>query len=312
MLQVHLVSDFGPLQLTGYLIDGSNMAIIETDTGGGSGFAVTAGIAKGQGAATGTFTTNKAFKGRFAFGIFGQDTSAAPSSLAAAGIVSASGSGGLGSGFLDVTQSGLQVEASGGFKATYVVDPTGSGRVDTASSFIFNNVNLGTGPELVFYLTGSNTSALVLDADIEPNLGGAGVGTGIAYRVTTGSVFSGTYGVSVAQNFAGTEGDSVGELTVSSGIASGLLDMNLGFSPTPSSTLTDGFHTTATAGRLVGTWTDSDFPSPVSTTLKISYYLIDSNHVLVVETDGGPNGVNPGNLTLGLIEARTPVCPGCP
>ena len=65
-------------------------------------------------------------------------------------------------------------DVSDGFNGTYTVDPAGSGRVDTNASITFTNPKNGTGPELVFYLTGNGNPLLVLDADVEAFLGGGG------------------------------------------------------------------------------------------------------------------------------------------
>ena len=51
--------------------------------------------------------------------------------------------------------------------------------------------------------------------------------------------------------------------------------------------------------------------------ISADYYVIDSGHGFVIETDGGGTdtispGANPGNLTFGYYATRTPVCQGCP
>jgi hypothetical protein len=206
------------IQFTGYVVDTTHMALIESDNTAGAGFGLTAGVAFAQGSATGTFTTNTSFSGSYAFGIFGPDASGATFSfLSSAGIFTPDGSGSLNNGYVDefLLQGGSDLQISDGFQGTYTVDPAGTGRVDTNSSITYSQATNGTGPELVFYLTGTGTQALVLDADIEPALGGAGVGTGIAYPVTAGAAFAGLYGLTSTQNFFGSiEVDSVGEITV--------------------------------------------------------------------------------------------------
>lgn len=314
-VQISLTTGFGLLQFAGYVIDTSRIVLIESDDSAGAGFGLTAGVALAQGSATGTFTTSKSFSGSYAFGIFGQDSSGAPfSSLSSAGTFSASGLGTLNKGFLDefLFEGGGDVQVSDAFHGTYTVDPAGTGRVDTNSSITFSHAVNGTGPELVFYLTGKGGQALVLDADSEPALGGAGIGTGIAYPVATGGSFAGPYGLISTENFSGaTEVDSVGEIGVngSARTLSGTLDMNNSFSATPNTTLTGGFQTTGVTGRLLGSWADQFLPIP---NLSIAYYPIDSTRGWFVENDGGANGANPGNMTFGYYAARTPVCQGCP
>jgi len=72
--------------------------------------------------------------------------------------------------------------------------------------------------------------------------------------------------------------------------------------------LTGSFQTSPIGGRLTGTLSNPLFPADLS----LAYYLIDSSHGFFVETDGGPNGENPGNLSFGYFATRTPVCQGCP
>lgn len=315
-VQIALTTDFGSQAFAGYVIDAFHLKLIETD--GTTG--LTAGVAIGQGPLTGTFST---FSGGYTLGIFGADLSATAATLAAAANFSA-GAGSLTSGSIDEVQSGLQVQITDGFSATYSVDP--SGRVDTNSSFIFTNN--GSGPDLVFYLTSSGNPVLVLDADTEPSLSsgiiGGGVGTGLAYPTTAGASFSGDYGLSFTQNFNGTEGDSTGQICVNGSsvtcpvppgtvgapdTVSGTIDETLGFSPQGPSALTDGFQSSATTGRLTGTLSDNIFNN---NPLSVAYYLIDSSHGFFVETDGGASGANPGFLTFGYFAGRTPVCQGCP
>jgi hypothetical protein len=313
-IKITLNTDFGAAQVfSGYVIDASHMKLIETD-----GSFMTAGIAIGQGPLTGAFST---FSGAYTLGIFGQDLSGSPATLAAAASFSA-GAGSLTSGSIDELQSGLSasVQVSDGFSATYTVDP--SGRVDTGSSFTFANVNNGTGPDWVFYLTGSGNPVLVLDADTEPSLGGGGVGTGLAYTATVGATFSGDYGLSFTQNFTGTEGDSTGQICVNGNSVtcplpsprtpntlSGTVDQTLGFSPLGPSPLTDGFQASAVNGRLTGTLSDTNF---FNNPLSVAFYLIDSSHGFFVETDGGAGETNQGVLTFGYFAGRLPVCQGCP
>jgi hypothetical protein len=304
---INLTTDFAPIQLTGYLVDAAHIKLIESDNSAGAGFGATAGVAIGQGSATGTFTSNSSFSGKYVFGIFGQDLGFGPSSLASAGMFTADGKGNLTGGFLDEFQSGLFVQVSDRFHGTYTVDPAGSGRVDTNSSITFANPNNGTGPEFVFYLTGNGNPPLILDADVEPSLGGGGLGTGIAYPAVAGASFSGQYGLSFTQNFFGSEADGTGQMTVdtTAHTLSGIVDTNSSFFAQPNTPLTGSFQTTAISGRLTGTLSNELFP----TDLAVAYYLIDSDHGFFVETDSLDIG---GSLSFGYFARRSPVCQGCP
>jgi hypothetical protein len=313
-IHISLNTDFGSPQLfTAYVIDASHLKLIETD----GTTALTAGVAIGQGSLTGTYSI---FSGTYTLEIFGADLNQQAATLTAAASFSA-GAGSLTNGSIDELQSGLQVQITDGFSATYTVDP--SGRVDTGSSFAFTNN--GPGPELVFYRTGNGNPILVLDADTEPSLSSGGVATGLAYPTTAGASFSGAYGLSFTQNFNGTEGDATGQICANGSSVTcplptgtvgapntlfGTVDETLSFAPTDPSALTDGFQASAISGRLTGTLSDSNvfFTNPLS----VAYYLIDSDHGFFVETDGGANETNPGFLTFGYFARRTPICTGCP
>jgi len=331
------------IQFTAYIVDAAHMKLIETDTnpnsGAGSVYGVTAGIAIGQGAATGTFTTNQALSGKYAFGVLGEDTSQGPSTLSLAGVFAASSNSGALTGYLDEFQFqfGNDLYIGDRFTGNYSIDAAGTGRVDTLSpvtgtaSLTFNNPSNGTGPELVFYVNGTGNQVLILDADAEPAFFSGGVGTGVAYPVTSGSSLAGDYAVSLAQNFNSSQVDSSGQVCAngssvvcpsgSTNTLSGILDTNLTFSPVPPSPLTDGFQKSGIAGRFTGTLANPNFFSNVSNStggqISADYYLIDSGHGFVIETDGGGTdtispGANPGNLTFGYFATRTPVCQGCP
>jgi hypothetical protein len=305
---------FGSGQLntfTAYVVDNSHLRLIETDGSAG----LTTGIAIGQGSLTGTYSN---FSGTYTFGIFGEDLSGSQSTLAAAGNFTVGG-GSLTSGSIDEIQSGLLVQVSDGFTATYTMDP--SGRVDTGSSFTFATSGNGTGPEFVMYMTGNGDPVLVLDNDTEPSLNGGfagGLATGLAYPTTAGVSLTGKYGVSFTQNFNTTEADATGQICAngssvvcqgsSANTFSGTVDQTVAFSPQGPNTLSATFQGSAVNGRLTGTISDVNF---YNNPLSVAFYLIDSSHGFFVETDGGPNGANVGYLSFGYLTGRVPVCSGC-
>lgn len=319
-VQISLNTNFGSPQLnvfTAYVIDSSHLKLIESDSTTG----ITVGSAIGQGSNTGTFST---LSGSYTFGLFGQDLSGGTSTLASAGSFSA-GTGLISNGSIDEIQSGLQVQVSDGFSATYTVDP--AGRVDTGSSFTFTTSANGTGPELIFYLTGGGNPVLVLDADTEPALigvagtpGAGGVATGVAYASSPGAVFAGDYGFSFTQNVNSLEGDASGQMCGNgSSVAcsggtphtlSGIVDLTIDFIAVPApDSITGTIQNSAVTGRQTGVLSDINF---LNNPLAVALYLIDSSDGFFVETDGGVNGVNPGVLTFGYFSSRVPVCKGCP
>ena len=136
-----------PIQFTGYMVDSTHIKLIESDNdGSGTGFGSTAGVAIGQGAATGTFIANSSFAGKYVFGILGQDLSGLPDTLASAGNFTADSSGKLTSGFNDEFLSGFSIAISDSFTGAYTLDTKGTGRVDSSISFSSS----GPGPEFIF------------------------------------------------------------------------------------------------------------------------------------------------------------------
>lgn len=294
-----------PLQFTGYIVDATHIKLIETDNNGsGTGFGSAAGLAIAQGSATGSYTNNAAFAGNYVFGILGQDLSGLPTSLASVGQFTADASGNLSNGYNDEYLSGLVVEISDSFTGTYTLDPSGNGRVDSSITFASN----GPGPELIFYLTGNGNPPLVLDAD--SNLGSLGVGSANPQGAPPFS-FNGKYGFYFTQTSTNIENDATGQITVngSANTLAGVVDSNLNFSPQPDSKLAGTFASVPSKGRFTGTLNNTFFPT-VSTntnTLAVTFYLVDPEHLLFIETDS----LMTGELSYGYIVARTPVCPDC-
>lgn len=294
-----------PIQLTGYIVDGQHVKLIESDMdGSGAGVGSTSGIALGQGSATGTFAGNQSFAGNYVFGVLGEDLSALPSSLASVGRLSADASGNVNSGYNDEFLEGSSLEISDSLSGSYTLDSSGTGRVDSTINFSVN----GPGPELIFYLTGNGNPALVLDHDATAGA----LGTGLANLQTTSAFsFNGKYGLSFTQGVGPLENDATGQISAdaTSGALSGILDSNLDFSGQPNTPLSGIFATPGGNGRFTGTLSNSFFPSPGRTpsTLTFAFYLIDSGHGYFIETDSMASG----ELTFGYLAARTPVCSAC-
>lgn len=300
VVQFSLTTDFasGPIQFMGYIVDALHIKLIESDNGSGTGFGSTAGVAVGQGAATGTFTSDASFSGDYVFGILGEDLSGLPSSLASAGVFTADGKGHLTSGFNDEFLGGLFFQISDQFNGNYSVDSTGTGRVDSFINFRRN----GPGPEFIFYLTGNGNPPLLLDADV--NIGS--LGAGVAYPATDPISLNGKYGLSFTQSVFGSENDATGQITVdgTAQTLSGTVDTNFFFTPVLDTPLTGSFASTSLPRRFTGTLSNELFPSDVA----VAFYIIDAAHGFFVETDSQ----NSGFLSFGYFAARDSVCPECP
>ena len=305
-LKLNLTTSFAstPIRFTGYIVDAQHITLIESDNdGAGTGIGSTAGVAIGQGANTGTFTTGQSFAGNYVFEILGQDFSGLPTSLASVGQFTSDTNGNL-TGYNDEELNGLVFEISDSFSGTYILDSTGTGRVDSSLNFATN----GPGPELIFYLIGNGNPPLVLDSDV--NIGSLGVG--MAYtQAPAPFTFNGSFGLSFTQSTSGLENDGTGQISVdgTANTLSGVVDTNLSFSPQPNTALSGTYGAIDPTGRSTGTLTNTFFPSPGTTpsTLAAAFYLIDSNHGFFIETDSSLSG----ELSFGTFTARTPVCPTC-
>jgi hypothetical protein len=307
-LKFNLTAAFSPnpIQLTGYIIDAQHITLIESDNiDSGAGVGSTSGLAIGQGAATGTFINNQAFAGSYVINVLGQDLSALPTSLALLGQFSADANGNLNNGYSDEFLEGQGVEISDSFSGTYILDTTGTGRVDSLISFRTN----GPGPELIFYLTGNGNPPLLLDA--ESTHGSLGVGLANP-QAAPPFALNGKYGLSFTQGISSLENDASGQISVNgtSNTLSGVVDTSLSFSAQPNTPLTGTFAASTSTGRFTGALTNSFFPTVGSTpsTLSMAFYLIDSGHGYFIETDS----LSSGELSFGYFASRTSVCATCP
>ena len=305
-------------QFTGYIVDATHIKLIESDNSSSGGLGSTAGLAIGQGSATGTFTSDSAFSGTYVFGILGVDLyGTAPNTLTWAGVLTADGSGDLQNGYMDelLQLNGAQGTAgsdiSVSFNGTYAVDAKGTGRVKPALAHLSPIPHPLIGPKLYFYLTGNGNPALVLDAsDVNPAIAYPSVGTGIAYpQLAPPFTFAGDYGFIMAQQNGG-ENDDSGAMIANSGAGTvtGTIDANVGFNATTGNSLMGTFGAPTSYGRFPGTFSSAIFDfAPFA----MAYYPIDSNHGFFLETDLVDPVAPSGVVSFGYYAARAPVCAGC-
>ncbi len=308
LVKFNLTASFSssPIQFTGYIVDAQHVKLIESDNGGsGTGVGSTSGIAIGQGSATGTFLSNEAFAGTYVFGVLGQDPSGLPTSMASTGLFTADAGGNLTNGYGDEFVEGTPTEVSDSFTGTYLLDVSGTGRVDSQINFNKHE----PAPELIFYLTGNGNPPVVLSLDT--TLGT--MGTGLANPQTASAIaFNGKYGFTFTQGIGPLESDSIAQITAdaASGSFSGVVDSNLDFNGLLDTPLSGSLTPGSATGRITGSLTDSFFPTPgtTSSTLAVAFYLIDSAHGYFIETDSSASA----ELTFGYFGARTAVCATCP
>jgi len=332
------------VQFTGYMVDETHIKLIESDDASGTGFGITAGVAIGQGAATGTFTDNTSFSGTYVFSVLGTDLSinpntgaanTAPATLTALGVLTADGGGNLSNGFTDTflelntaqgtgsePQSGSQISAT--FGGTYSVDSSGTGRASLTLNNFNPNPTHGYQPDFFFYLTGNGSAALLLQA-ADTDTGEKhypSLGAGIAYpQSTVTPAFSGNYALSFTQESSSgsIENDGTAQMNVNPTATpplSGVADVNLDFGAVPDQPFIGTLSAPAAEGFVPGTLaaTSPTTSAVFNPQIAVDYYAIDSSHGFFVETDLVTQGaLQNGQVSLGYYAARMRVCtPGCP
>lgn len=316
MLHFNLITGFAPtLQLTGYVVDSSHVKLIESDNAGSqNGFGTTAGVAVGQGTATGTFVNNSSFAGNYVFDIGGEDPSGFPGSLGSYGQFSADNAGNVNSGYSDESLTVFEIVISDSLSGTYTLDPSGDGRVDSNITFSTS----GAGPELIFYLTGSGNSPLILDAEDNGNsLAFGSIGTGAAHPQTAPPFsFNGKYGIESIESSSAFFDTDTGQITANSDaqtpcktVICGFVDTTFDFSADPDTQITGTFGSIPNTGRFTGTLTNSLFNTQANgtNTIPVAFYPVGPNLLFFIETDL----LLSGESTFGYFTSRIPVCGTC-
>jgi hypothetical protein len=320
-------------QVTGYIVDGSHIKLIESDvTATSPGFGVTGGVAIAQAAGSNGQFSNGSLSGTYVFGVTGIDLfggNLTPSSLTSVGLFTADGTGKLNNtGFTDTfflfnnvqnpAQQGAQI--SGAFDGSYAVDQTGRATL-SPTGFAPPPPKRAYQPVLVFYLTDDTNPApaLVLDGEyqVAQNFYPS-VGSGIAYPQSTAApVFTGDYGFSFTQQ-NGSENDGTAQMNANaanmpavSGIADASVGQDNGFLGTFNSP-TSNFPFPGTLYADPNATNQNVFPLAPAPPMAIDYYLIDPEHGFFIETDLVNSTVPSGQVSFGYYAARTPLCTGCP
>lgn len=328
--------------LTGYMVDATNVKLIENDQANGAGFGATAGLAIGQGA--GAFSNASLQSGvSYVFGVTGLDLSgnaanngSLPFTFTSAGLFQADGGGNATNGFTDtfllfntsqandINPQGAQISA--GFNATYAVDSNGR---TTLNNFVFTpGPKHGYSPTLFFYLTGitgaGSPAALVLAAGdtTAESLYYPSIASGIAYQQSAAApVFLGDYGFSFTQQNGG-ENDGTAQMNANAantpaivGVAdSSTGGQNNSFLGTFSSPMLNvPFPGTLFANPTPPASANNNVfplvgagPSPMA----VDYFMVNQDLGFWIETD--LVSAQSGQVSFAYYEARTALCSGCP
>jgi len=316
-------STFGPTQLTGYIVNASEIRLIEADGVANTSGYFTAGLALAQ-AMTGGFST-ASFSGPYVFGSQGTASNSAPSSFTFVGVICPDGAGALDSctdasgnvsgGVTDTAFLPQPAIVSAELSGAYTVDTTGIGRAKLTTLKFSPPPHPAPRPEINFYLTGNSAqgspAALFLYAGSEdPNYPADGVG--VAYpqqQPASGLSFGnpGIYGLSITQQ-NGTINNASGQMTSNppsaplppcfapNGITtlsplSGCADdtsLSVFQSPPGADVITGAFACPQGATACpdpFGRYQNSTFELLSVGPNAVDYYLIDPTEGFIVETD---------------------------
>jgi len=283
----------GPIVVDGYITDATHVKFVEVDSNVG----VSSGLAIGQGAATGTFTSASLLPSgtTYVFTAFG----AIPvGPIALATTFTSDGSANLQNGTSDVNAAG--VPSAGSVTGTYAVDSSGTGRVVVSLKGNTISGSPNNADTFAVYLTGGSDAPLVLELDTY------GVTTGNMFTQAAGpftlASFKGSYGLNLTlfgfdtnNNTYDIEDDITGQAFADgAGNLLGVLDINASGAPQTGVGLS-GLYASSGSGRFTGSLT----PATSSTALGFSYFLVSPSEVVVIETDNNA-------VSLGLFRAQSP------
>ena len=331
---------FAPTELTGYIIDASHISLIETDQS-----FLAAGVAIGQGSATGTFGVGS-FSQPYVFGVPGpanpSNVGLIPSSFTSVAVVCPDGANGLtlctdgsgqaSGGYMDAfflsdnaplpggqnspcstppCPGAVSGELSGG----YQIDAQGIGRANLTGLKFNPAPSKAFHPTIDFYLTGTGSSdpALVLFAAGEDKNYPA-LGVGIAYpqqQPANANTFGNgeLFGLNFTEQ-SGLEVDGTGEMTatLNQGSPGGTLAGLVDLAgPNFGATLNDSFNCPESSPSCPDSF--GRFSNSTFLGTGAAYYMIDNNDGYFLETDLLSTFIAGGTpqVTLGYFAQRCDV-----
>jgi hypothetical protein len=275
-----------PVQdLIGYIVDSTHIRLISTPTNNSGNYqGVMGGLALGQGASTGTFSSSSITGTSYVFGASSQ--SGYGTNYQIAGVVTANTGGALG-GTLNWnwrTNSGGQSPLP--VNGSWTIDPTGRA---TLSNLTDSSTTLGSLTNSM-YLTGDGNALLISSVYENPLAGQAFEQQAGAF---TSASFNGSYALNATQANSAVDG-SVAAVVGENGEdnLSGFADSGNGnedFAITGSLTVDSN-------GVSTGTLTGFDSASR-ATANDFTFYLVDNARAVAIETDSS-------QLTMGYLQLQ--------
>jgi hypothetical protein len=276
-------SQLGSIYLSGYIVDSSRIRLLEVSGDSFAGDVI--GLALGQGASAGSFSSSSVAGSSYVFGMAGLDQNGP---VQAAGVLSLN-SGGTVAGTMTWEDPMSSVaEPVWPVTGTWAIDPTGR--------LTLTNINNGTtglpasfNCDLELDLTGDGNGTLMSTNTKAVNIAGQAFERQAATLTT--AQFNGAYGFSGVQEYSNNPGGGGGLFSDEvygqlNSVASGGTDSLTGFadSNTSSDFGVSGSFIDQSSGVLTGSITGLN-PTNSSTEDPFALYVIDSNRAVAIETD---------------------------
>jgi hypothetical protein len=278
-----------PIQgVVGYIVDAAHIRLISLPINNiGMSEGAMGGVALGQGASTGHFSSSSIAGVSFVFGAANQSPYA---TFQAAGLLSA-GSSNVLTGMLNWNDlSGNQPQSPVSVNGTYSVDP--NGRVT------LSNVTDGSGfnYSMELYLTGDGNALLL---SISGNQTFAGQAFQQQSATFTADSLSGTYGLNAGQSVPNADYGYTALAGTVTSVPGSSTDTLAGFADSGDGAADfalSGSFTPAANGVFPGAITGLD-PTSRTTEGSATLYLVDTTRAIAIETDNT-------QLTLGFLELQ--------
>lgn len=214
--------------------------------------------------------SNASLDGTYAFSFSGNDSSGR---LAVAGTLAADGAGNISSGMLDLNQQGLGA-SSGTITGTYTIAADGRGTATLAAS---------TGTFTLAFVVVSSSRALVIRFDQTGN------GAGAMDLVNSSAFSTAALAGTLVFNLSGLDASAnplatVGSITTDStgGVTGGVQDTSDNGSIVTNQPISAGTLQVGSNGRGTAAITTA------AGALNFAFYVVDANHIKLVETDTLP------------------------
>lgn len=279
-----------PVQdLIGYIVGSTRIRLISTPTDNSGNYqGVMGGLALGQGASTGTFSSNSIAGTSY---VFGASTVLEYGMYQVAGVVTANADGTL-TGALNWNDLTGNAATPLPINGSWTIDDTGRATLSNLTDGSASNLSFTD--SLHLYLTGDGNALLLSSEYTNPFVGQAFQQQSAAFTLDS---LSGTYGLNAgAEGPSGGIGLVVGTVTSVPGDGKDALTGYADSGNGAADFALSGSFTPAANGVFAGTVTGLD-PASRNAQDSVTLYLVDGTRAIAIETDNS-------QLTLGYLELQ--------